>query len=55
LKTGNYTAAALQADREHREMMREYHQIFKELIEATQEYLDLVSQNEYLDLVEKIF
>ena len=54
LKTGNYTAAALQADREHREMMKEYHQNFNEIIEATQEYLDLVSQHEYEEMLEGI-
>ncbi|MFN7390927.1 MAG: hypothetical protein ACK5U6_00255 [Pseudanabaena sp.] len=55
LKTGNYTAAALQADREHRRMMREYHQVFNEIIEATQEYLDLVSENEELEKSQNIF
>ena len=54
LKHGNYSAAALQADKEHREMMREYHQNFNEYLQATQEYLDLVSQNEYEEMVEKI-
>lgn len=53
LKSGEYTAAALQADREHRQMMREFHQSFKDLIQATNEYLDLVSENEYLDLVDR--
>jgi hypothetical protein len=53
LKSGNYTAAALQADREHRQMMKEYRQNFYEIIQATQEYLDLVSQNEYLEMLEK--
>ena len=54
LKTGNYTAAAIEADKEHRAMMREYHQNFNEYLEATQEYLDLVSQHEYEEMVEKI-
>ena len=54
LKTGNFTAAALQADKAHRQLMREYHQNFNEFIEASQEYLDLVSQNEYVEMVEKI-
>ena len=45
LKSGNYTAAAIEADREHRQLMREHHQIFKELIEATQEYLDLANED----------
>ena len=45
LKSGNYTAAALQADKEHRQLMREHHQVFKELIKATQEYLDLVNHD----------
>jgi hypothetical protein len=54
LKTGNFTAAALQADKEHREMMREYHQNFNEYLQATQEYLDLVSQHESEEMVESI-
>ena len=54
LKTGNHTAAALQADREHREMMNEYHQNFNEIIQATKEYLDLVSQHQYEEMLEKI-
>ena len=54
LKTGNFTAAALQADREHREMMNEYHQNFNEIIQATKEYLDLVSQHQYEEMLEKI-
>ena len=45
LKSGNFTAAALQADREHRQLMREHRQIFEELIQATQEYLDLANQD----------
>ena len=45
LKSGNYTAAALQADREHRQLMREHHQVFKDFMKATQEYLDLVNQD----------
>jgi hypothetical protein len=45
LKTGNFTAAALQADREHRQLMREHNQVFKELIKATQEYLDLANED----------
>ena len=53
LKAGNYSAAALQSDREHRAMMKEYHQNFQELIAATQEYLDLVSRNEYQEMLEK--
>ena len=44
LKTGEYTAAALQAEREHRELMRAYQQVFQELIAATQEYLDLANE-----------
>ena len=54
LKTGNYTAAAIEADREHRAMMREYHQNFNEYLKATKEYLDLVAQNEYEETLEKI-
>ena len=53
LKTGNYTAAAIQADREHREMMREHRQVFNDFINASQEYLDLVAENEYLDFVDR--
>jgi hypothetical protein len=52
LKHGNYSAAALQADREHRQMMREHRQIFNEYLQATQEYLDLVSQHEYEEVFE---
>ena len=52
LKTGNYTAAALQADREHRAMMREYHQNFNDFINASQEYLDLVSQHQSEEVFE---
>jgi hypothetical protein len=54
LKTGNFTAVALQANKEHREMMREYHQNFNEFINASQEYLDLVSQHQYEEMLEKI-
>jgi hypothetical protein len=36
-------------------MMREYHQVFNEIIEATQEYLDLVSENEELEKSQNIF
>ena len=54
LKSGNHTAAALQADKEHREMMREYHQNFNEIIQATKEYLDLISQHQYEETLEKI-
>ena len=54
LKHGNYSAAALQSHREHRAMMKEYHQNFNEYLQATQEYLDLVSQNEYEEMIEKI-
>ena len=45
LKSGNYTAAALQEDREHRQLMRDHHQVFKDFMKATQEYLDLVNQD----------
>jgi len=45
LKSGQYTAAALQEDREHRQLMREHRQIFNELIAATQEYLDLANED----------
>ena len=45
LKTGEYTAAAMQEHREFRAMIKEHHQIFKELIKATQEYLDLVNED----------
>lgn len=55
LKTGKHTAAARQEYREFRKLMREHHQIFKELIEATQEYLDLVSENEELEKSQNIF
>ena len=55
LKHGNFTAAARQSDKEHRQLMRQHRQAFNELIAATHEYLDLVAQHEYLDLVEKIF
>jgi len=34
LKSGEYTAAAIQEHREFRQLMRERNQIFKELIEA---------------------
>ncbi|WP_126391761.1 hypothetical protein [Pseudanabaena sp. ABRG5-3] len=55
LKHGNYTAAALQADRENRQLMREHRRVFKELIAATQEYLDLVSKHEELEKSQNIF
>ncbi len=55
LKAGNYTAAALQADRENRQLMREHRQVFEELIAATQEYLDLVSKHEELEKSQNIF
>ena len=54
LKSGEYTAAALQADREHRQMMREHRQIFNDFINASQEYLDLVSRHEYEEMLEGI-
>ena len=54
LKTGEYTAAAIEANREHRAMMREHHQIFNDFINASQEYLDLVSQHEYEEMLEGI-
>lgn len=44
LKHGNYTAAALQAEKEHRELMRQHRQVFEELIAATQEYLKLANE-----------
>ena len=52
LKHGNYSAAALQADREHRQMMREHRQIFNDFISASQAYLDLVSQHESEEIFE---
>ena len=54
LKSGNYTAAAIEADREHREMMRQHRQVFNDFINASQEYLDLVSQHRYEEMLEKI-
>jgi hypothetical protein len=33
-------------------MMKEYHQNFNEYLKATQEYLDLVSQHEYEEMLE---
>jgi len=54
LKTGNYTAAAIEANREHRAMMREHRQIFNDFINASQEYLDLVSQHQHEEMLEKI-
>jgi len=54
LKTGNYTAAAIEADKEHRAMMREHRQIFNDFINASQEYLDLVSRHQYEEMLEGI-
>ncbi len=54
LKAGEYTAAAIEADREHRAMMREHRQVFNDFINASQEYLDLVSQHQYEEMLEKI-
>ena len=45
LKTGEYTAAARQEHREFRAMIKEHNQIFKDLIKATQEYLDLANED----------
>ena len=45
LKSGNFTAAARQEHREFRQLMKEHNQVFKELIEATQEYLDLANED----------
>jgi hypothetical protein len=54
LKSGNYTAAALQADKEHREIMKEYRKNFNDFINASQQYLDLVSQHQYEEMLEEI-
>ena len=54
LKSGNYSAAALQSHREHRVMMREHRQVFNDFINASQEYLDLVSQHQYEETLENI-
>ena len=54
LKHGEYTAASLQAEREHRESMRQHHQVFNDFINASQEYLDLVSQHQYEEMLEGI-
>jgi hypothetical protein len=35
-------------------MMNEYHQNFNDFIDASQEYLDLVSQHQYEEMLEKI-
>ena len=43
LKSGEYTAAALQADREHRQFVREYQQFFKEDLENMQEIFDILN------------
>ena len=45
LKHGNFTAAARQEHREFRQLMKEHNQIFKDLIKATQEYLDLANED----------
>ena len=45
LKHGNFTAAAIQEHREFSQLIKEHHQIFKELLEATQEYLDLANED----------
>ena len=37
LKSGNYTAAALQEDREHRDLLKQHDKAFKELLRLMQE------------------
>ena len=46
LKSGNYTAAALQADREYRQLMKEYQQFLKEDLENMQYIFDILNGKE---------